>query len=272
MRYYLLKKSSYVEDNDRFFNVRANQANAEADTNFTGSALRTLKIAEILARDGPLSLKDLSKKLPFHRSSIWRALDVLRRQGWVRTQLGGKLFEISNQFRNILDLNSHGSDNTEEIDPILSFILDHGLYHIDYGCFKEPGNFVLLESSRGAFTREERMSLTDDNLAIAAQLHMPSHRLKEHLDAFIFTASNEERLIAQSNSHFEMLKQYRPQNQVWDDEGTEVSVCLSKLVQRDCAIKISLKTPSIKNKKGLTALTRLLINAFNLTNDWETNE
>lgn len=260
-----------MEDSRRFLNVRDGRADVDVDTGFTGSALRTLKIAEILARDGPLSLKDLSANLPFHRSSIWRALDILRQQGWVRTQLGGKLFEISNQFRNILVLNSHGTDNTEEIDPILSFILSHGLYHIDYGCFKEPGKFVLLESSRGTFSQKERMSLTDDNIAIAAQLHMSPHRLKEHLDAFIITASNDERLIVQSNGHIEMLKQYRSHNQVWDDEGTEVSVCLSKLVKRECAIKISLKAPTLKNKRGLTTLTRLLISAFNLTNDWKTN-
>jgi len=250
-----------VEENDRFFSMRVDQTNGGAS--FTNSALRTLKIAETLAREGPLSLKDLTANLPFHRSSIWRALDVLRQQGWIRTQLGGNMYEISNKFRDMIVRNNRVTHNTEEIYPVLSFILDRGLYHIDYGCFEKPGQFVLLESSRSTFAQKE-VSLTDDSLAIAAQLHMSAKKLQEHLDAFASTASKEERLILQSDEHIDLLNRCRSQNQIWDDERTEVSICLSKIAKRDCAIRISLKTPTIKNKKALVALVGVLISAFNL--------
>ena len=57
--------------------------------------IRALQVFERLAQDGALTLNELTEKMPaISRVGIWRALDHLREQGWVRMRMGDKAFEI----------------------------------------------------------------------------------------------------------------------------------------------------------------------------------
>lgn len=222
------------------------------------SATRAMIVAESLAKNGALSLKELTQILPYHRSSIWRSIDALRKRGWIRACIGGRKYTVSGHFANDFTLSVAMKQDADILASIASNVLENGIFHVEFGCFDAPGSFLMLESSRQSFSREVRLSLTDESLAIAAQLNLPRSRLDGHLEAYQAVANAEQRLQVRSGEHMKTLQYHRIQGAVWEDDRSEVSIPLKHLTSSDCAMKISLKIPTRKNRRRLETVVKWL--------------
>lgn len=222
------------------------------------SSLRTLLVAETIFSRGPLSLKELSDFLPFHRSSIWRSVNALKRKGWVRTCIANQKYIISARFHNLFENSDERYRYVEPMYPIAKEVVSCGLYHVDIGMFEGVGRFCVVESSRRSNMCEDMLSISDDILAIAAQLFMKPACIEQHAKAYLSFADPDERYVLQSSGHLKKIEGFRKHLAVWNKDRTEVALPVRKIAQRHCAIGISLKTPNRSGKRSLEILAKTL--------------
>lgn len=189
---------------------------------------RILTITEMIADRGPITLVDLCAALPFSRAAIWRALDTLRLQGWVRMRAGDNAFELRRDLADRLSKGHHSSPEVEAIAPIRDRILKFGPVHIELGGFCDTGVFRVLESTRKSYYTAalSTPSLVDDDLAIAAQLTIPSPHLVLHLRAFMVNAREEERRVITSGEHGRLVAKLRDVGHIWQPDYSGIALAL----------------------------------------------
>lgn len=74
---------------------------------------RILDVLEAVAVYGPSTLDQISGKIPRTRSSVYRALVELERNGWIRRSINGRSFTVSCKMEKLSDLQFNVSDDVE---------------------------------------------------------------------------------------------------------------------------------------------------------------
>lgn len=219
---------------------------------------RILAIAEMIAERGPITLVELSAALPFSRAAIWRAVDTLRMQGWVRMRAGDNAFELRRELADRLARGHHSSPEVEAIAPIRDRIMEIGPVHVELGGFTDTGVFRVLESTRKSYYAGQLSvpSLVDDDLAIAAQLTIPPPSLVLHLRAFMVSARDDERRVITSGEHGRLIAKLRDIGHIWQEDHSGISLALPEF--RGFALRAELWRVG----KGDIARFRMLVEAF----------
>ncbi len=189
---------------------------------------RILAIAELIAERGPITLVELCAALPFSRAAIWRAVDTLRLQGWVRMRAGDNAFEMRGELADRLARGHRSNPEVEAIAPIRERIMGYGPVHVELGGFTGTGVFRVLESTRKSYYSGQFSvpSLVDDDLAIAAQLTIPPPSLVLHLRAFMVSARDDERRVITSGEHGRVIAKLRDVGHIWQEDHSGIAMAL----------------------------------------------
>jgi hypothetical protein len=190
---------------------------------------RILTVIEMIAMRGPITLPELCAALPLiSRAAVWRAVDTLRAQGWVRMRAGDNAYEMRREMADRLARGHHSMPEVEAIAPIRDRIGAMGPVHVELGGFVDTGVFKVLESTRKSHYRmpQDQPSLVDDDLAIAAQLTVPPPNLVLHLRAYLIKARNDERQIITSGEHGRAIAKLRDVGYLWLDDRSAISISL----------------------------------------------
>lgn len=183
---------------------------------------RILIIVETIARFGPITLAQLTERLQFSRGAIWRAVSTLRAQGWVRMRLGDSAYELRSGFIGQFSNAHHALPELDLLEPLMLQAAKAGPVYVDLCHFPQTGLCKILETTRKT-APVGHLSLCDDDLALAAQLHMEPKELVTHLRAYLDLASDDERRIITSGEHGRQLARLGDEGAVWLDDGTAVS-------------------------------------------------
>jgi DNA-binding transcriptional ArsR family regulator len=80
---------------------------------------RVLEVLEGVAVYGPVTLDEITARLPRTRSSVYRALKSLEADGWIRRSLNGRSYSISSKMEKLSDLQFNISDDIGELVKVL---------------------------------------------------------------------------------------------------------------------------------------------------------
>ncbi len=183
---------------------------------------RILIIAETIARYGPMTLAQLTERLQFSRGAIWRAVNTMRNQGWVRMRMGDNAYEMRSGFAKMFSQCHHALVEIDAIEPLMAEVAKAGPVYVDLCSFSQLGQCKIIETTRKQVPTAS-LSLCDDDLAVAAQLQMAPKDLVTHLRAYIAVANDEERRVITSGEHGRNLARLRDTPIVWVDDQTSVA-------------------------------------------------
>lgn len=191
---------------------------------------------------GPVTLQQLTQKLPVPRASIWRALDTLRDAGWIRMRLGDKAFEMSHDISQAwVNANATLPGVVQIVDLVRPFG-EGGNINIEIGMFTDVGRFEIVETTRKTGYTAPPLSLTDDMIAIAGQLALPPSLLQRHVRAFLEASSPEERCVVTSGEHNKLLRNLKHQAVIWNDDNDTACLPMPSAAHTGLAVQLELKT------------------------------
>ena len=188
------------------------------------TSLRLLDVLEGVCRLGPVTLADLVTRLGIPRGAVWRALDVLRQKGWVRMRHGDKAFELCTPVAGVFAHAHIARPEVEALMPVFTRLAESGPVHVDLGLFTARGQFRVVETTRKHGYSDQTLSLTDEDIALAAQLHLLPADLVRHLTAFMEQAGSEERQVISSGDHARTIRRLRQQGVVWHDDRSSAAL------------------------------------------------
>lgn len=192
-------------------------------------AFRFVDIIEALARHAPVTLAGLVERTGLPRGAVWRALDVLRARGWVRMRHGDKAYELRAPVAALFAQAKTSRPEVEAAMPLFERLTAIPHVHVDLGLFTALGDFRIVETTRRDGYDRRPLSLTDEDIAVVAQLHLSPPQLVRHLKAFMERATGEERQVIASGDHARSLKRLREVGIVSQDDGAVVALASGAL-------------------------------------------
>lgn len=193
-----------------------------------GVALRLLEVLEGVCRHGPTPLADLVSRLDIPRGAVWRALQALRQKGWVRMRHGDNAYELCAPVADLFGKGHVARPEVEALMPVFGRLAASGPVHVDLGLFTARGEFRIVETTRRDGYDGEALSLTDDDIALAGQIHLSPADLVRHLTVFMDRAGSEERQVVASGDHARTIRRLRGQGVVWQDDGSAAAFGLRR--------------------------------------------
>lgn len=192
-------------------------------------SFRLLDILEAMARHAPITLADLVERTGLPRGAVWRGLDVLRARGWVRMRHGDKAFELRAPVGALFGQAKTSRPEVEAAMPLFERLADIPHVHVDLGMFTGIGDFRIVETTRKDGYDRRGLSLTDDDIAVVAQLHLSPPQIVRHLKSFMERATTEERQVIASGDHARSLKRLRETGSLSQDDGAVVALSTAQL-------------------------------------------
>lgn len=199
---------------------------------------------------GPITLPQLTKELGIPRASIWRALDRLRQAGWIRMRLGDNAFEVSHDISKVLANANATLPGIAQVVNLLSSLGEVGNINIEIGMFTDVGRFEIVETTQKTGYSAPPLSLTDDLIAIAGQLALPSSSLLRHVSAFLEVSNPEEHRVVTSGEHNQMLRDLKHQTVIWNEDNDTACLPMPCAANTGLAVQLELK---IKTKRKTAA-------------------
>jgi hypothetical protein len=219
-----------------------------------GPTARVLLVMETILLHGPVTLGGLCDLLPISRAAIWRALNTLRTRGWVRMRMGDNAFEASHLFGTLAQSAHKSYRGAEEANALLHRLARLGPFHVEIGALTTWGRFTVLESTATTGYLLPERSLTDDRIAIAAQIGLgPTDQIR-HLTQFLALCGDEERHQIQSGRHAQLLKKLKTKGIVWDTDKISVALPFRVADLPAAAIQIELKSVTQDNQRLLESV------------------
>lgn len=222
-----------------------------------GTALRVLDVLDGVCRFGPVTLSDLVSRLNIPRGAVWRSLDALRQKGWVRMRHGDKAFELCAPVSGLFAHAHAARPEVEALMPVFARLAESGPVHVDLGLFTARGEFRVVETTRKQGYSDQTLSLTDEDIALAAQLHLPPADLVRHLTTFMERAGTEERQVISSGDHNRTIRRLRQQGVVWHDDGSSAS--LARRGWPGVSLRVELWRYSRARAEGLRELVTEIV-------------
>lgn len=208
---------------------------------------KILTVFECVAQDGPITLAELNKDLPFSRASIWRMLNILRSKGWVRMKLGRCEYVVCERLVRSVKLSDCDSGDLERISSIVKSIIEHKIgnrlaFHVQYGYFVGDGQFDIVEDSSKDLEKAHEnyaISLAWENIAIAAQAYMPGDLRTMHVNSYLKIATGEEAQAIVGGSYTRRVKSCRETGYDYCGELDQISIPTFPMINKHGALRIS---------------------------------
>lgn len=221
--------------------------------------VRILRILDLLVLNGPMTLADLLEALPFSRASVWRALDTLRSEGWVRLRQNDGAYVLTEARRMRLSAAIGGAP---EAEVFLTHWADWPAVrdtHFELSVVTPGGALETIETSApGISVPVTRRDLQDDAMLVAL-MAMPRVDLVRHLNAVIEIATEADRRFIQSGALSARLQDMRLSGRVPTENGFLLPFAPPGL--RACAVHIWSRSEKPVPEQHLADLSNALIRA-----------
>ena len=208
--------------------------------------IRALQVFEALATSGGQTLNELTESLPdISRAGIWRALDHLREQKWIRMRKGDKAFVLTTHIDDLMA-------NTPEI-PLVLEELDARLPELPaememmVGLFTAPGVFQFVESTHRKFDREPQ-NLLNCRAALVALMTVSNANMLRHLERWMENGASPDQI------QFVKSGKLRPQMLALRQEPV-----IAQMEKKRCALSF---TGSDENVLGIEFTGRMGAESF----------
>lgn len=234
----------------------------DAETETLNPTARILLVADTLSLHGPLTLDEMQARLGFSRAAVWRALTTLRTMNWVRMRNGDNAYLVQRALMEQFVRARHSHEASDTIERIFLKVKEFGDFTIEFGAFDALGHCTVVETSKKDGYADVERSMTDDDIAIAAQLTFDPKQLVMHLKAFCEMASDEEGMQVRSGEHNVVLRKVAQTNLIWGPDRISVSVPLFKQVPKGCAVLLEQKSPGKASQSGLAAAVSWIQSEF----------
>ena len=145
----------------------------------------------------------------------------------------------------------------EALMPVFDRLAAAGPVHVDLGLFTARGEFRIVETTRKQGYSDLSLSLTDEDIALAAQLHLPPADLVRHLTTFMERAGAEERQGIASGDHARTIRRLRGAGVVWQDDGAVAA--LGRRLWPGVALRVELWRLPRRRAEALRALVTEIV-------------
>lgn len=210
-----------------------------------GPTRRVLQVLRMVSFYGPITLSALCEKCAFSRAAIWRALDVLRAEGWVRMRLGDNAYVMREDCANQLQQGSIDYPFALDISTFMAKLADQFDVHVALVGFDDSDTFKIFESTDRADYADHSFSLVEDPAAVAAQLTVEKTRLVKILRIFLATCAYDERYAIESGQHAATLRTYQQSRVVWGNSHNMVAIPAQIAEQSGLAFAIRKKSDGV---------------------------
>lgn len=110
-------------------------------------AHRVIEVFEAVALFGPITLDDLTKKLPRSRSSVYRALVALYKDGWIRRSINGRSYYISPRLENLCDRQYLFDGDFCDLLDVLDIYLASNKLSVTVAVLLKGAEFIVLDAN-----------------------------------------------------------------------------------------------------------------------------
>lgn len=170
---------------------------------------RVFVILETIAKDGPITLSELTETVELPRSSVHRAAMTLQRLGWVRARFNDHAYELSSKLDHMMADAHFVYEEVDALTSIMAEVKASRLAHADVGVFVRLGSFQIVDSTDPRVELNKAESMVTSRIAKVAQLSLDKTSLVRNLDAYLKDAGEDEARLVENGRHFAHLQLLR---------------------------------------------------------------
>lgn len=192
-----------------------------------GPTLRVLIVLSTVSKHGPLTLAQITERAGFSRAAVWRALDVLRMQGWVRMRSGDNAFEVTAVHKAAIKHGHASYENAEDVGSMIQALAERFQVHVSFGGFLEDERFGLLESTNKQDYIDSDASLVNSTIILAAQLRLDVVKSIRYTRHYIEICSPSDRVFIERGYLAAKLRDFRTVGFILSKNYSELGFSLS---------------------------------------------
>lgn len=182
-------------------------------------AVRLFTIFEVIANHGPVSLIDIAAITGIPKVSAWRICRTLRAYGWIRQRLNERDFELSPRLDNLLAGAYVPPQEISDIDMVLDSLAVSSGFEVSVGVLAGYGRYVVLDATSDEHSGQQTLSLVNDVAPMAALLCCSRLDVLRHYEAYMRSATEEERRVISSGQAIAELYAYAEGIFAWAGDG-----------------------------------------------------
>lgn len=178
--------------------------------------IRVLMALEEVARHGPLTIEELTARLPMSQSACYRALQHLVGYGWVQPSALGKGYVASLGLKDTLEEARYGFPYGKDAKMILKAIKKLGNIDLELAILDPNGNVRLVDATDKSLRTIKYLQVTQSLLGRAAICALAPQEKVVFLRRYLALADDKERAYSKT-INFAGLFNYEGEHQVLMD-------------------------------------------------------
>ncbi len=219
-----------------------------------GPTRRMLGVLTAVAHQHGATVGYLAARTNLPRGPLSRALENLKDSDLIQSD-GARSYRITPDLNHAATKARISPPVLTVMDPVVDAIVGAGPFHVDVGWFCHLGDVRLIDSTRRDAALDSRLSLIDDDLAIAAQASLLPDALVLHLAAYLKSAPERENLIVATPHHRALVDDTRKKRAIWSEDGSVVSIPMPSHPGLALRIEVwRLSRPRLNRLKELAAM------------------
>ena len=208
---------------------------------------RVLKLIQMIGEQGPITLGELVDRSNLPRTSVYRACQLLKDNGWIYPRLSDNAFLLSFSLEESFAAAHYSSNELEICHQYMSDVKSKATYHATLSSLCGLGKVSDLDTTIKFGELNQAHSLAFSNVAIAALSSLSGPAVQRHLKHFLENATLEERNFIEQGKLLELLNKAKRNGHVWGIDSTEISIPFGMVVNNPYVLTMSVR--SVSNRK-----------------------
>jgi DNA-binding IclR family transcriptional regulator len=227
---------------------------------------RVLKLVQIIGESGPITLGELVSRSNLPRTSVYRACQLLKDDGWIYSRLRDNAFLLSSSLEENFAAARYSSNELEICRQYMSDVKSKATYHATLSSVCGTGSVCDLDTTIKFGELNSAHSLAFSNTAIAALSLLSRSTVLRHFNEFLKHATLEERNFIEQGQLLEHVNRATRDGHVWGIDSTEVSIPFNMAVNNPHVLTISIRSVSSRKvvhlKRDLPSFKQTIGNLF----------
>jgi len=227
----------------------------------TSAQQRVLIVCSAVVRHGPVTLEDLTQRLPLPQSAIYRALQQLIAQGWVQRSIGRSGFVAAYGIRTMLSHGCFGFPFDRTARALSRRSRDRGVVHFDFALLEAEGTVRIMDSTEAAKAGTLPLTLTKSTAGRAAVCALAPESRVGFLRRYLAQASDSERQASKELKFASLFRFPGDRRFIWSKRRNEFAFAFKAAGNIFGAIRLRAKKPIATRHQSVieTALSCLQI-------------
>lgn len=221
---------------------------------------RALRVLDLLASHGPLTLTQLTDLTETPRSAIHRACQTLEKNHWITPRLWDHAYVLHSRLN--LHAQKEGEKTVETLRHHMKISHKKG-FHADLAFLNPKGIIQLIDSTDKTQDIPQEIPPVFDPISMAIQIPLPPVVLTRLLAKYVETANYEERQEIQTGNHMKKLKNHRQKDMVQDGKDS-ASIAIPLSANTFYALRLRPHSPKARLKNALIDQIVTIKSAFAL--------